>query len=539
MFAIRMSRFGIGLMLWAIGTGVVCPGGSAQSAASLFIHGKVVDEAQRPVAGATVHLERDHIAVQNTHSGADGFFGFGDLIAGKYSVVAEKDGASSSAVQVVLSSGQNREPVALVLKAIGAPSHAAGSQAMEFADNPNFTIAGVTDWTAAGGHGSDVSLRTSEALNRETLTLKPAGNAAESAGAVDREKEEKLRQALAAAPESAEANGRLGKLYIDEGRSREALPFLQKAFHANPADPANEAQLAVALKETGDLAGARQHVEHALSHADNPEVHRAAGTIDEASGDPLRAVHEFAMAVQEDPSEQNYFAWGEELLQHRAVLQAKEVFEHGVKQYPKSFRLLTSLGAALFAGALYQQAADRLCEASDLNPGDPEPYRFMGKIELVAPAFNSCMGARLARFASVHPNDALANYFYAMDMWKQQGNALDVATQRKVEALLTRAVTIDPKCSVGFLQLGNLRASEQNYPAAITLYAKAIDADPQSSEAHYRLAVAYDRIGQRAKAKQEFALHDAINQQQAAETDRQRREIKQFVIEAERGPSAP
>ncbi len=46
---------------------------------------------------------------------------------------------------------------------------------MEFADQPNFTVAGVTDWTAVGGHGSDASLRTSEALARETLTLKSPG----------------------------------------------------------------------------------------------------------------------------------------------------------------------------------------------------------------------------------------------------------------------------------------------------------------------------------------------------------------------------
>ena len=42
---------------------------------------------------------------------------------------------------------------------------------MEFADRPNFSVAGVTDWTAVGGHGSDASLRTSEDLARETQTL--------------------------------------------------------------------------------------------------------------------------------------------------------------------------------------------------------------------------------------------------------------------------------------------------------------------------------------------------------------------------------
>ncbi len=40
-------------------------------------------------------------------------------------------------------------------------------QGMEFADKPDFAVAGVTDWTAVGGHGSDSSLRTSEALTRE------------------------------------------------------------------------------------------------------------------------------------------------------------------------------------------------------------------------------------------------------------------------------------------------------------------------------------------------------------------------------------
>jgi tetratricopeptide (TPR) repeat protein len=499
------------------------------------IHGRVVDTAQAPLAGAKVRLERDHAAAQEATSGADGSFEFIDLEVGTYTVVAEKDGVSGHAAQAVTSESDARQPITLVLETQHAAGGATGTPAMEFADTPNFTIAGVTDWTAAGGHGSDVSLRTSEALNRETLTLKPTKGAGEAG---EHAEEDRLSRALAAAPESFDANRQLGQLYLSEGHYREAVPLLQKAYDLNPADAENESELAIALKEVGNISQARRHVEHAMGHADNADVHRVAGTIYEASGDPLQAVHEFALAVQMVPSEQNYFAWGEELLQHRAVLQAKEVFAQGVRRYPKSSRLLTSLGAALFAGALYQQAAERLCEASDLDPNDLEPYRFMGQIEVVAPHFDSCMSARLARYAEVHPKDALADYFYAMDLWKQQGNALDAAMQRKVEALLTQAVTIDPKCGAAFLQLGNLRSSERNYPVAIELYGKAIAADPQSSEAHYRLGVAYDRMGKREKAKQEFAAHDAINQQQAAETERQRKEVKQFVMEAEKTPSA-
>ena len=42
---------------------------------------------------------------------------------------------------------------------------------MDFADEPNFTVAGITDWTAVGGHGADTNLRASETLAKETVAL--------------------------------------------------------------------------------------------------------------------------------------------------------------------------------------------------------------------------------------------------------------------------------------------------------------------------------------------------------------------------------
>jgi hypothetical protein len=50
------------------------------------------------------------------------------------------------------------------------------------------------------------------------------------------------------------------------------------------------------------------------------------------------------------------------------------------------------------------------------------------------------------------------------------------------------------------------------------------------SEAHYRLAMAYDRVGERDKAKAELALHQKLDEEQKAEVERQRRAIKQFQV---------
>jgi lipopolysaccharide biosynthesis regulator YciM len=117
-----------------------------------------------------------------------------------------------------------------------------------------------------------------------------------------------------------------------------------------------------------------------------------------------------------------------------------------------------------------------------------------------------------------------------MTIWKQHGQSIDATALREVETMLTQAVTVDPECSVAYLQLGVLNASQRDYPKAIEFYSKAIATNPELSEAHYRLGVAYDRVGDRAKAKQEFRLHDEIEKKQAATVERQRREVKQFLV---------
>src|ERR1700689_2439170 len=391
-------------------------------------------------------------------------------------------------------------------------------QGMEFADKPDFAVAGVTDWTAVGGHGSDSSLRTSEALTREALTLK-----AEDSGDVKpgNESESRLRADLAGAPGSFAANHQLGAFYLHAGRYRESIPLLQAANQIDPANHGNEYDLALALQQAGDFPQAREHVRKLLAQQDNADWHRALGELDEKMGDPLAAVHEDEQAVRLDPSEQNYFAWGSELLLHRAVWQAAEVFRNGAKAYPKSARMLTALGTAQFAGALYEDAATTLCAASDLNPTDPQPYLFLGRIDMAAPKPLGCVAPRLARLVEEQPQNSLASYLYAMTILKSLESTPDLKALQQAETLLNRAVTIDPKCADAYLQLGILAFSQHQNEKAIGYYTRAIEAQPQLGEAHYRLGVAYDRIGEPEKARQEFQLHDELEKQQGATGERQ------------------
>jgi tetratricopeptide (TPR) repeat protein len=494
------------------------------------VTGSAVADAHVVLQGVSPPLSRE----ETTDS--SGQFTFKDVVTGTFTLTVNSGSLKNATVTVTVSS-LGEQPIINVV--LGSPQSKTrttqdASQAMQFADQPDFAIAAVTDWTAAGGHGSDASLRTSEALTQQAVNLK-SSNTAPTAGPSDgsgrpTESEGALRAAVAKDPKGFEANSALGHFYAKAGRYQDAIQPLQVAYQANPTNSENELDLAHALEMTGNAQEARDHVRRLLTHRENAELHRMEGELDEKLGDPLAAVHAFQQAASMDPSEENYFSWGSELLIHRAVWQAKEVFDEGAKQFPQSVRMLTARGAALFAGALYDDAALDLCRASDLSPDTVEPYLFMGKIEIVAPNPLPCVVEKLARFEKLQSANSLAHYYYAMALKKQQGRGPDARAVEQVKDQLTRAVTLDPKCAEGYFELGNLSASDKQWEQARTLYLQAIQADPELSDAHYRLGVVYQRTGEQDKARDQFQLHDAIAGKQAAEIQRQREAVKQFLV---------
>jgi tetratricopeptide (TPR) repeat protein len=502
------------------------------------LHGVVHDAAGRTIADAHVTLREDNAPVfREETTDAAGQFTFKEVATGSFSLTASCGSLQSTTVAVTITTAGKQRPVNLVLDGLQAkaPPTQEASKSMQFADQPDFAIAAVTDWTAAGGHGSDSSLRTSEALTRQAVNLKPGTTEPAAAGSPGgpaklEESESALHAAVAKDPKGFEANFRLGRFYVQASRFADAIEPLEAAYQADHANYENEEDLAQALEMAGNASEACDHVRRLLARKETAELHRMEGNLDEKLGDPLSAVQAFQEATRMDPSEENYFGWGSELLIHRAVWQAKEVFDEGAKRYPQSVRMLTARGVDLFAVALYDEAALDLCRASDLDPDRMDPYLFMGKIEIAAPNPLPCVVEKLARFEKLRPNNSLANYYYAMALKKQRGHDPEPQAMEQVKDLLTRAVTLDPKCAEGYLELGNLSASEKQWAQAIELYLQAVQADSELSDAHYRLGIAYERNGDRDKAKAQFQLHDAIASRQAAEVQRQREAVKQFLV---------
>ena len=66
------------------------------------------------------------------------------------------------------------------------------------------------------------------------------------------------------------------------------------------------------------------------------DLHHLLGDIEEKAGNPLDAVREYQRAAELNPSESNFFDWGAELLLHRAIEPAIEVFGKGNQLFPQS-----------------------------------------------------------------------------------------------------------------------------------------------------------------------------------------------------------
>jgi tetratricopeptide (TPR) repeat protein len=267
------------------------------------------------------------------------------------------------------------------------------------------------------------------------------------------------------------------------------------------------------------------------------DAHVRLGDAAEREGRPLEAVQEYQKAAELQPSELHLFLWGAELLLHRAFEPAIEVFTKGHRLYPDSVRLLLGLSVATYDQGATERGVQLLLEACDLNPSDPAPYLFLGKLQETEKIEPSGWTEKFKRFASLHPENAMAHYYHAVALSKQSPGTEDFAL---VESELKRAIELDPQLGNAYLQLGILYSSKKDASAAIRAFQKAIELLPLPDEAHYRLAQIYRQTGEIQKARQEKALYDQTSQQKTKEAEQRRHEIQQFVYTLRgQNPSQP
>lgn len=349
---------------------------------------------------------------------------------------------------------------------------------------------------------------------------------------------EQFREAVELDPRGFETNHNLGEALARSSKVAEATPYLEKAAQIEPSSYDNAYDLALAYLQTGRLADARRMIQSLMELKDTPELHNLLADVDEKDSKFVEAANEYEAAARMEPTESNLFDWGGELLLHRTLDPAVEVFKQGVERYPASQRMAVGLGMALFARGNYDDAVKSLLRAADLNPSDANCYFFLSRAYDSSPTQADEVIQRFRRFAELQPKNARALYYYAMSLWKGRRAKDPDLDLRRIESLLSQAIAFDPKLAEAHLQLGNLYSDQNKYAEAIPEYKRAMELDSDLADAYYRLGQAYVRTGDKASAQEKFEVYQKLREQHLADMERQRAEIRQFVYAAKNNPSA-
>ena len=343
---------------------------------------------------------------------------------------------------------------------------------------------------------------------------------------------EQFRKALLLEPANYDANHDLGELYVKSGQVAKAQPLLAKAYRAKPDVYDNGYDLAMADFLLGHLDEAGQVVSRLAKEKDTGELHNLLAHIDEKEGKFIDAANEYEAAAHLDPTEDNLFDWGSEMLLHRTYEPAISIFQEATRRYPSSPRLFVGLGLALYSRGRYDDAVNTLLRAADLDPSDPRCYLFLSKAYDNSPGQADAVTERFRRYAEEQPNNARAQYYYAISLWKAKrtgGSGVDLSL---VESLLKKSVALDDSLAEAHVQLGSLYDDQHQYEASIPQYERALALDPGLSDAHYRLGIDYVHAGKKDLAQKELAVYQKLRAEHLTQIDKERAEVRQFVYSA-------
>ena len=351
--------------------------------------------------------------------------------------------------------------------------------------------------------------------------------------------EAEFRKALELEPGSFEANHDLAEFYVRLGKFQAAIPYFEKARTIDSSSFENGYDLGLAELRSGKFDEARREIQALIQQHDTAELHSLLADLEERAGNYLASAREYELAAHMDPSEDNLFAWGCELLLHATYGPASEVFSAGLARYPRSVPMALGMGIALYGHGTYDKAVEAFLKATDLDPNDARPYEFLAKVYDVSPSQADAVTERMRRFVLIAPASAPASYDYAMSLWKASRDGNEGASPDQVQRLLERAIALDPKFADAYLQLGILAAQQRQPQKAVESYRQAVKFDPDLAEAHYRLGQTLGRLGQTQEAEDELKIYQRVHEKQMLDTEQKRNEIQQFVLTLQAPSSSP
>ena len=310
---------------------------------------------------------------------------------------------------------------------------------------------------------------------------------------------------LATDPQNLDAQANLGVLLFFDGKPSEAEPHLQAALSIDPSLAKLRMLLGTCEHHLGHLEDARRDITAALPQITDPKVRQQAGLeiieIDTVLND-LPAAADVATQLKKDfPSDPEvlFAAWNVYTdLADEAVLDLSLAA-------PQSAQMHQAMAHVLIRERDNKAAIENLREALKINPALPGAHYELAELLRLStlPADKAEAAEQYKLAIQYQPNDAASLTRLGDIAGENEDHTTAIA--RYKQALTAQPNYTDAQIGLAY------ELSETGHPdEAVPLLQQAINNDPMSMLAHFRLSAVYRRLHRPDDAKREIAQYEKL-----------------------------
>ena len=303
----------------------------------------------------------------------------------------------------------------------------------------------------------------------------------------------------------------------------------------------------------------------AMDEEGEPQQHFWLGYAYERKGMPANAMREYRWVLNQLPDHDDALLrlaalYIDEKEYHKAI----DLYRKYLEFYPEADQVRYFLGNALLHLRYYEDAIATYEQVAEKRPNWAAIYGRIGYAHAMAGQLGQAADAYRHTLA-LHPDSTLVRYQLARlhetegqlqaaaaeyrtlleqaptepeyrirlaDLLVEEATAgqttalLEQTLQaQRAEALLRRAIDLDPNRVEGYWSMGLLLARQQRYPEALVFFEKIAALAPQDPQVHACLGNLYERLGRAEEAQEHFDEYDQLKRKRRLQ-DKARAEVE-------------
>lgn len=303
--------------------------------------------------------------------------------------------------------------------------------------------------------------------------------------------EQDLVRAIKANPRAAKPHSDYGIFLQQNGRGAEAIAEFRAALELAPASSDFAYNLALALLNSEDAAGAIAVLDrHPVKTSDGFALRGAALS---AAGRVPEAIEALRRAVALDPNNaDSLHDLAVTLLKADENAEAIALLERGRRRFPRDAKIQAASGMVAYLTGKNDDAVRAYEIAVKLEPSSADFHASLGDVHRATGGFAKAEAA-YARAVRLDPSVAAYRV-------KRGRNLLDLQREAEADAEFRAALEREPENAEAHFQAGKLAAARSDHAQAAAHWERAVAANPSYKEAWYQLSLVFRRLGQVEKS---------------------------------------